>query len=1394
MRKLFLLTLIFFSSIKIDSIDTTIFWDNEKEIIRANVGKFDTFFSNDFIGLVYSDANNKNKLYCIFSSDGKNFSKPYVLTNNFYAKNNDGVDFSVAIDANSKLYLAFRTDKNKLEVNTFGFPFEQKNRLNKTVITSPNILFLPEIAVSADGTVFAAYSTNINNDLKIGLTKISQKGDIIDTQILGSNLKSSLNPVLKEYGDSLYLVFQSKDNDDIPTVINERSFFREIINKITDIQDKTLMQNSYKKDPMKSAYKLIDDISSADKTRIKEILLNLKYNNPANISYSIYVAKSDDGGVNWSYFRVVTTYGENNQRPDFIINGDRMSLVWEKDDDNLISHIYYANLNVKNWNILEEIIISERNSDAYLPSLIEYNKSIFVFWYDNTDGTFQNYYREALEVGLSEVKPVKKMKGRTFLNSVGVFKEAPVIMWGQNFNNSVSIYTATTDNFVEAPRVFIKNHSGKKYLNRTEVKFEWNTIKDASGLYGYRAILTRDKDEKISGGLSDSYIDETVNYREYSIPEEGEWFFKIMAYDKAGNVSAESVYSVSIDVTPPPPPVLSDMKYDADGALTTNSPIIKWKPSEDGATRYKYYYKFFLNENEKNSWKLSNKITTDDFTYTNDNFIKFYELDNGFLTVGLQCFDEAGNISEISWNEFKLNKYVVKTVISSVKEKKRGDFVTFDIFGRGFNIEEEISSIVADKDMKPPFDYELNRNYFDIIDDRTISQKIGVEIYDGIYNIGLVHPVRGVVFFDKKFKFEQKWAFVYEKKDIFKEIKIRYIANEFNATTIIISSILIIWSILVLFVVMGAVQIKRETVQLNRLIAKYDQIKEDYYSGKWKISEKKELLMKKKLGLTVKYGLLILFLVFLVVTGTSITISAITLRSQRENLAQMMKDKAELVMKNFNTSISYIYNTTRNDYDAYDSLDTFTKLTDVGFVTFRKNGEDLTVRYGKTENLKIFLPDIDVDMVDNKTLDKLINDNYFKQILNDKIKIFKEDKNAVSIIYPDFDVRKLNNRYIFINPIYTLSKEYIGEICIGFSFINILNMIEVETKNLIKITVLVTIGALLMSIIGSLFLATNTIRPIKKISEHVNIIAETEDYEKLIGTENEKIEINSGDEIGVLAYSINDMTYKLIEKSKSDKQLLLGKEIQKKFIPLEPFENDFVDIYGFYEGAKGVSGDYFDYKKLDEEHYAFIICDVSGKAVPAALIMVQISTIFRSFFSNFNVGKDKLDTVKIVNQINDTVEERGFQGRFAAILVSIYNIKTGKMILTNAGYTKLLVYRDHKKETEWISLADSGAAGIFPSFMLPSPFKLETLQINRGDIIFLFTDGIEEARNGQTIITSEGEEKEDEFGNERIKEVLDKSDGKTSKEIVELLIGAQNEYRGDFEQYDDLTLLAIRRK
>ena len=102
------------------------------------------------------------------------------------------------------------------------------------------------------------------------------------------------------------------------------------------------------------------------------------------------------------------------------------------------------------------------------------------------------------------------------------------------------------------------------------------------------------------------------------------------------------------------------------------------------------------------------------------------------------------------------------------------------------------------------------------------------------------------------------------------------------------------------------------------------------------------------------------------------------------------------------------------------------------------------------------------------------------------------------------------------------------------------------------------------------------------------------------------------------------MTGNLIEKSKSDKQLLLGKEIQEKFIPLSAVKEKNFEIYGFYEGAKGVSGDYFDYKKINDDCYTFIMCDVAGKGVPAALIMVEIFTLFHTLCD------EKCDTAYVV--------------------------------------------------------------------------------------------------------------------------------------------------------------------
>ncbi|MFW6368783.1 MAG: PP2C family serine/threonine-protein phosphatase, partial [Spirochaetota bacterium] len=172
---------------------------------------------------------------------------------------------------------------------------------------------------------------------------------------------------------------------------------------------------------------------------------------------------------------------------------------------------------------------------------------------------------------------------------------------------------------------------------------------------------------------------------------------------------------------------------------------------------------------------------------------------------------------------------------------------------------------------------------------------------------------------------------------------------------------------------------------------------------------------------------------------------------------------------------------------------------------------------------------------------------------------------------------------------------------------------------------------------------------------------------------------------------------------------------------------DHIEFFGYYEGAKGVSGDYFNYLQIDSEHYAIIKCDVAGKGVPAALIMVEVATLYLSYFRSWNVSKvDEMP--EIVETINDLLEERGFKGRFAAFTLAILNIRTGLVRICNAGDTLLYTYRAASGQLEQTTLPSMPAAGVFPSDLMPNGFPQVNHQLEVGDILVLFTDGLEEAQ------------------------------------------------------------------
>ncbi|MDR1624941.1 MAG: SpoIIE family protein phosphatase, partial [Spirochaetia bacterium] len=370
--------------------------------------------------------------------------------------------------------------------------------------------------------------------------------------------------------------------------------------------------------------------------------------------------------------------------------------------------------------------------------------------------------------------------------------------------------------------------------------------------------------------------------------------------------------------------------------------------------------------------------------------------------------------------------------------------------------------------------------------------------------------------------------------------------------------------------------------------------------------------------------------------------------------------------------------------------------------------------------------------------------------------------------------------YTFYKPVLYrttgVNTYYRGLVRLGVSTETILAQLSTSRRIVVLITAGIALLAVVIGVVGAMILASITIIPIRRLVQGVEKISATEDKESL---RDYSIDVKTRDEINDLAEAINQMTHGLARAAAASKDLTVGKEIQKMFIPLEigssgkkmttgKIETPQIEFFGYYEGAKGVSGDYFEYRKLDEDNYAFIKCDVSGKGVPAALIMVQVATVFISYFKDHDMTKGRVNMVPLLYRINDIVESLGFKGRFAAMTLGVLNVKTGISNVTHAGDRVLNIYDSAKKTFAQRLMNDSPATGVFPNFMveMKSPFEQTQIRLNPGDINMLFTDGVEESHRKlrrpnfevmQLPPAKEGDEPiEDEMlGNDRIKSIFE---------------------------------------
>lgn len=255
-----------------------------------------------------------------------------------------------------------------------------------------------------------------------------------------------------------------------------------------------------------------------------------------------------------------------------------------------------------------------------------------------------------------------------------------------------------------------------------------------------------------------------------------------------------------------------------------------------------------------------------------------------------------------------------------------------------------------------------------------------------------------------------------------------------------------------------------------------------------------------------------------------------------------------------------------------------------------------------------------------------------------------------------------------------------------------------------------------------------------------------------------------------------------ISKAGIERDLDIASKIQMgmlpKLYPAFPDRTE-IDVYGFLKPAKTVGGDLYDYFIRDEKFF-FCIGDVSGKGVPASLFMAVIRALFR------NISLHTDDPAEILSSLNTALSEGNTHNMFCTMFLGVMDLRTGHLDYCNAGHNAPVVRRVGKDGSVDVHFAEVNvniAVGVFEGF----PYQKQTTNLNPGDAIFLYTDGVTEAENQSKQL----------FGDDALLSALAsarKAGAVTSKDFVDAVYKVVRTYAQGTEQSDDITMTVVEYK
>lgn len=313
--------------------------------------------------------------------------------------------------------------------------------------------------------------------------------------------------------------------------------------------------------------------------------------------------------------------------------------------------------------------------------------------------------------------------------------------------------------------------------------------------------------------------------------------------------------------------------------------------------------------------------------------------------------------------------------------------------------------------------------------------------------------------------------------------------------------------------------------------------------------------------------------------------------------------------------------------------------------------------------------------------------------------------------------------------------------------------------------------------------------PLKKLMLPMNLMAEK--IRNMSG-ENSVFEVEetykTGDEIQLLAetfadYSERNRIYlqeivKITgEKERAEAEMEAAAQIQAAMLPKKTgpiYDREEFEIYGDMIPAKGVGGDLYDYFLIDEDHLAVVIGDVSGKGVPASIFMVLVKNAVQSRLLQYHS-----DLEKAMTEVNNILIRESVKSMFVTLWAGVLRLSDGNLEFVNAGHCLAAMCK--KDGIFTIEMDDhSMIAGAIDK----AKFKVNEIKLEAGDTLYLYTDGVTEARNSANEM----------FTTDRLLSALNEDPLLAPSGLDERVIEHVREFVGDTEQFDDITTLCIRYK